>query len=82
MASSTSAPVAPPSILTASMDEYVNRVLTRIPEKKTGVIGLEFSNAGAAVSFGARRGGASGVVFVGKERAKGAVIGGRAQFVF
>ncbi len=74
--------IDPPNVLTASMDEYVARVLSRIPEKKTAVVGVDFSNAGVVASVGASRGPASAVVFVGQERDKGLTYGGRAQFVF
>lgn len=82
MSTPKAAPVAPPSILTAATDDYIARVLSRIPQEKTAIVGVDFSNAGVVGSIGARRGPASAVVFGGKTRGEGWTYGGRAQVVF
>ena len=83
MSSSTAiAPVSAPRVLDASVDEYIDRVLSRIPANKTGSIELDASNAGALLSAGARRGRLSGVGFVGWQPGNGATVGARGRFVF
>jgi hypothetical protein len=65
------------------MDEYVARVLTRIPDKRRGVVGVDVSNAGGALSLGVRfTEDLTGVGFVSKTRGEGWKVGGRGQFVF
>lgn len=77
------AAVAPPSILTASMDDYVARVLSKIPESRRGVVGVDASNAGIAFNAGVRfRKDLTGVGFVAKTKGQGLTYGARAQFVF
>lgn len=80
--SSSPAPVTVPRVLDASVDEYVARVLSRIPAEKTGAIDLDASTAGAMLSASARKGRLSGVGFVGWQPGKGTTAGARARFVF
>lgn len=84
MSSSTSIePVKAPRVLDASVDDYVSRVLARIPAERRGVVGLDLSNAGAAASVGVRfRKDLTGVGFIGKTRGAGVTYGSRVQFVF
>ncbi len=75
--------VAPPSILTAATDEYIARVLAKIPTERRGVLGVDVSNAGVVGSVGVRlRTDLTAVGFAGKTRAAGLTYGGRVQFVF
>jgi hypothetical protein len=80
--STSTAPVSVPRVLDASVDDYVSRVLSQIPADKTGIVDLDVSNAGAVLSAVARKGRLSGVAFVGFERGRGTVFGGRGRFVF
>ena len=83
MSTPKAAAVAPPSILTASMDEYVSRVLAKIPEKRRGVIGVAASNAGVAFNAGVRfTDDLTGVGFVSRTKGQGWTYGARGQWVF
>lgn len=84
MSSSTSiAPVKAPSVLDASVDEYIARVLSKIPAGRRGVATVDASNAGVAASVGISvRPDLSIAGFAGKKRGEGWMYGGRGQFVF